>query len=1429
MLKNRLTQLACLITLLFINSNAKAQAPSFDPEFNTTYLKYGNGIGPDAEVRVILPLPDGRFAIGGWFAYYNGKEVQRIAIIKPDGEYDNSFNAGRGFNGVVQCMAQQSDGRILVGGDFTQFNNQSAQRLVRLNSNGQRDNTFNASLNGIVRGLAVQPDGKILVAGWFTQVNGQSINYLVRLKSNGDVDSTFTTNIINNYINAMQLMANGNIYIGGGFDTIAGSRYARLARLNNNGQPDTLFNTANASNGDVINLLVQPDGKILIGGWFTFYGQQQRNKIARVNTNGLLDETFTVGSGANNDVTSFAIQPDGKIIIGGFFTNYNGSERANIARLNTNGSIDNSFIIGAGFTSGILNYVVRISAFAINNFGQIYVGGDFVRYNGFNKSCLLRLNANGSFDGEFNPYNATDGNVHKMVAVNDGYIIGGNFTAYNNRYQKGNMMKIFNNGLPDDNFSPIFNGVVNDFVVESSGYITAVGNFTAVNNANAAGMVRITPNGAYDSSFIGWLGFNANATINAVKLINGKYLVGGSFSSYKGTPVSNIVLIDYNGNIDASFNLSLNNAVHAILVQPDGKIIIGGSFSAGIIRLNNNFTLDNTFNVGSGFNNAVYALGLDTSNKLLIGGIFTSYNGISCGRVARLLNNGVYDTLFNVGIGANNAVLSIASQTDGKIIIAGSFTQFNGIFANRIIRLQNDGSYDFLFLSGGGANAPIRQILFEPTGKIIAAGNFSYLAGHYIGGIGRMINDRIITTGNFSGSICSGSKIMVSYQATGTYFLQNKFIAQLSDANGNFSNPINIGEGVTAGNASLLADIPQSLPAGTNYRIRVISTAPLIVGSNNGNPLTFDFCPSIAITNTINTTYCQGQSLSVSFQALGTYNANNVFKVQLSDSTGNFSNPTDLGAFSGGTTGNIQTNIPLSLAPGSGYRIRIVSTSPQVNSFNNGFDIVIKATPSAVLAAVSKNIFCLGDSAEILVNTTGTIERYDWLYNNNFLNVNQSLPFLYAKFAGNYMVRVVDINGCTANSNGVDINTFQNNLAQVAVNRNAACLFGNSFTFTDLTQAPNKASRQWQIQQLNFTDSIVTRQFLAPGNYTARLIIRYTDGCMDTATQRVTVHPQTNIKISINNATQCLNNNEFVFTDSSTLQSGFYFRQWDFGNNEIYSTPLVNKKYGLIGAYQVKLRTVTDFGCIDSGLAMVSINPNPIARFGYKAIIPCLENNYFQFFDSSVIQNGNIDYVQWLIPGYPPSLAPNPGVSLPSEGLNKITLVAVSKLGCTDTAVKLVNVLPNPAKPYIVYEKGELVSAPGKWYQWLLNGVVIADSNRQSLVPNVAGSYQVRVFNDQNCSRLSDPFVITNVGLAQFSGITEEILLYPNPAKQIIYIKCNLQAKIIITDATGKQVAAFSCNNGLVEHNISHLAAGIYVVEIETIKNKIARKLIIEE
>jgi uncharacterized delta-60 repeat protein len=111
------------------------------------------------------------------------------------------------------------------------------------------------------------------------------------------------------------------------------------------GALDTGFNAAAQS---IWSLLLQTDGRIFIAGGFAFVNGTNRGGIARLNANGTLDNSFNPGTGANLTVSSFAIQPDGKVLIGGDFTTVNGTNRNHIARLNTNGSLDSSFNPGTG-------------------------------------------------------------------------------------------------------------------------------------------------------------------------------------------------------------------------------------------------------------------------------------------------------------------------------------------------------------------------------------------------------------------------------------------------------------------------------------------------------------------------------------------------------------------------------------------------------------------------------------------------------------------------------------------------------------------------------------------------------------------------------------------------------------------------------------------------------------------------------------------------------------------------------------------------------------------------------------------------------------------------------------------------------------------------------------------------------------------------
>ena len=184
---------------------------------------------------------------------------------------------------------------------------------------------------------------------------------------------------------------------------------------------------------------------------------------------------------------------------------------------------------------------------------------------------------------------------------------------------------------------------------------------------------------------------------------DGKILVGGWFTEFNGTPANRLIRLNPDGSKDISFDIGsgfVGSVLHTTL-QLDGKILVGGAFTSfngttqnRLIRLNSDGTKDTSFDIGSGFNNNVNSINLQTDGKILVGGQFTSFNGTTQNRLIRLNSDGTKDTSFDIGSGFNNNVNSINLQTDGKILVGGQFTSFNGTTQNRLIRLNSDGSKD---------------------------------------------------------------------------------------------------------------------------------------------------------------------------------------------------------------------------------------------------------------------------------------------------------------------------------------------------------------------------------------------------------------------------------------------------------------------------------------------------------------------------------------------------------------------------------------------------------------------------------------------------------------------------------------------------------------------------------------------------------------
>lgn len=282
-------------------------------------------------------LPDGKVMIGGAFTTVGGVGRNRLARLNADGTLDPTFNAQITFSGTVYGMALQSDGKLLIAGNFSSINGVGQAYLARLNADGTLDSGFTPVLNSSGRCVAVQADGNIIVSGQFNSVNGQGFNKIARLSGiDGSLDPSFSNpNIVtksNVEISCLAVQSNGKILVGGNIQTVDGETRNGMCRLNADGTLDTSFDPD--VNGDTSSIVVQANGRILISGQFTTVGGTPgttRNRIAMLLPNGQLEQYFDPN--ADSAVLSLALQADGKILAGGGFSNIGGEPRSKLARL----------------------------------------------------------------------------------------------------------------------------------------------------------------------------------------------------------------------------------------------------------------------------------------------------------------------------------------------------------------------------------------------------------------------------------------------------------------------------------------------------------------------------------------------------------------------------------------------------------------------------------------------------------------------------------------------------------------------------------------------------------------------------------------------------------------------------------------------------------------------------------------------------------------------------------------------------------------------------------------------------------------------------------------------------------------------------------------------------------------------------------------
>ncbi len=354
--------------------------------------------------------------------------IMNLHVRAQSGAIDPSFNPGTGANRDVYTCSLQSDGKIILAGDFTSYNGTLRNRILRLNTNGSIDPSFNpgTGANRFVFTSAIQSDGKIIIGGWFTAYNWTSRNRIARLNTNGTLDLSFNPGTgANERIFFCSIQNDGKILIGGDFTSYNGTAISRIARLNADGTLDLSFNPGTGADNWVETISIQSDGKIIIGGYLTIYNGVTVNRIVRLNADGTIDPSFNMGIKANDVIYTTMLQSDGKIFIAGDFTSFDGTARSRVARLNSNGSLDMSFNPGLGVNDVVWRSIIQSD-------GKILIGGEFTTMNGVSRNRIARLNSDGSHDLTFDPGTAANDRVRGILIQNDDAIVlAGFFTTFN--------------------------------------------------------------------------------------------------------------------------------------------------------------------------------------------------------------------------------------------------------------------------------------------------------------------------------------------------------------------------------------------------------------------------------------------------------------------------------------------------------------------------------------------------------------------------------------------------------------------------------------------------------------------------------------------------------------------------------------------------------------------------------------------------------------------------------------------------------------------------------------------------------------------------------------------------------------------------------------------------------------------------------------
>jgi PKD repeat protein len=443
-------------------------------------------------------------------------------------------------------------------------------------------------------------------------------------------------------------------------------------------------------------------------------------------------------------------------------------------------------------------------------------------------------------------------------------------------------------------------------------------------------------------------------------------------------------------------------------------------------------------------------------------------------------------------------------------------------------------------------------------------------------------------------------------------------------------------------------------------------------------------------------------------------------------------------SFGDGNTSSA-TNPTNLYAAGGNYTVtlNVITDKGCVNT--NTSSVIVFGKPTVTFIAKEA---CAGSNAVFTNTTTGT-NTYTWDFGDASATSNVTSPTHTYTNAGIYTVKLTANNA----SNCTDVLSKQLTIyANPVANFNVTdrCI-GQSNNFVNTSTGANDVF--WQFGDGNSSNSFnPSYTYSTAGTYNVILSVKSKDGCTASITKTANSFAKPKAGFSVNDDGQCINVNNFAFTDNSSIGSGTFTRSWTFGDGGSSSNINPAKTYSGSGNYAIKLVLNSTNGCKDSATSLVMVYPKPTANFTINNPTQCLNGNLFFFADASTIANGSMNRV-WDIGDNNIYGGVSALKNYQAVGTYRIKLGVSSDYGCSDTISKTVTVNASPSASFTINDEIQCLNgnnfaftnttlgAGGYTNSWKLGDGATASSLNASRSYASAGNFKVslKVTTPFNC------------------------------------------------------------------------------------------------